>query len=52
MPRSVTSAPLSLRDLLLRSDFGRRAPARVDELLRAATRDSSQPKASDRAVTA
>lgn len=26
-------APLSLRDLLLSSDFGRANPARVDELL-------------------
>lgn len=45
-------APPSLRDLLLRSDFGRRDPRRVDELLRGWLReaDSSTPKAPDRAA--
>lgn len=44
-------APPSLRDLLLRSDFGRRDPRRVDELLRgwnSSESNSSTPKAPDR----
>lgn len=36
-------APPSLRDLLLRSDFGRANPRRVDELLRDVTPATVKP---------